>query len=165
MKLRIDFITNSSSSSFILSFKNEESIYRILKEQFPENIEPGCSAGDEGYLNQLLNDVFNAERLSREDVVEMIRDEDWIIRWKLRRELEIKGMSYNEIEELFKSPEGEKMVNEACEKEIERVMKKIGDDEVIVEIIHGDGGNGEDGMLEHEILPNMECTVTRFSHH
>ena len=134
MKIRSDYVTNSSSSSFILSFKNEESIYNTLKEQFPKNIENSWSAGDEGYLCQLLNEIEEAYRLTKNDVREIIEDERW----------------YSE---------------EPCEDEIIKVMEKIGNDEVIVQVEHGDGGEGEDGMLEHEILPNLDCTVVRFSHH
>ena len=43
MKIRSDYVTNSSSSSFILSFKDEESVYNTLKEQFPKYIENGWS--------------------------------------------------------------------------------------------------------------------------
>ena len=45
MKIRNDFVTNSSSSSFILSFKDEESVRKTLKEQFPDYIKLGWSAG------------------------------------------------------------------------------------------------------------------------
>ena len=44
-------------------------------------------------------------------------------------------------------------------------MKKIGDDHVSVQVEYGDGGEGEDGIMEHEILPNLDCTIARFSHH
>ena len=48
---------------------------------------------------------------------------------------------------------------------VEKIMQKIGNNKVIVQVEHGDGGCGEDGMLEHEILPNLDCTAIRFSHH
>ena len=57
------------------------------------------------------------------------------------------------------------MIEDACKDEFYRIMKDIGNDKVIVQVEHGDGGEGEDGMLEHEILPSLECTKIRFSHH
>lgn len=62
MKIRSDYVTNSSSSSFILSFKNEESVLKTLEEQFPKNVKPGWSAGEEGYLNQLIFERFESFR-------------------------------------------------------------------------------------------------------
>ena len=134
MKIRNDYVTNSSSSSFILSFKDEDSIYNTLKEQFPKNIKNSWSAGEEGYLYQLLNEIEEAYRLTKNDVIDIIEDERWYC-------------------------------EEPCKDEIMKVMEKIGNDEVIVQVEHGDGGEGEDGILEHEILPNLDCTVIRFSHH
>ena len=75
MKIRNDYVTNSSSSSFILSFKDEDSIYNTLKEQFPKNIENSWSAGEEGYLYQLLNEIEEAYRLTKNDVRDIIEDE------------------------------------------------------------------------------------------
>lgn len=165
MKIRSDYVTNSSSSSFILSFKDEDNIYSTLKEQFPENIESGWSAGDEGYLYQLLNEIEEADRLTKNDIREMIEDESWSIGWSLKETMENKGMSYSEIRDFFKTEEGKKMISDACEEKVKNVMDKIGNDKVIVQVEHGDGGEGEDGMLEHEILPNLDCTAIRFSHH
>lgn len=67
MKIRRDYVTNSSSSSFILSFADEDSIYDTLKEQFPKDIESGWSAGEYGYLSDLLNRISD-EKDSRRKI-------------------------------------------------------------------------------------------------
>lgn len=166
MKIRTDYVTNSSSSSFILSFKDGNSIYETLKEQFPKDIEEGWSYGDNGYLGQLLSEIEDAIRLTEDDIKEIIDDESWNILWDLERKLEDeKNMSYSEVREFFETSEGKKMIENACKDEFDRIMKDIGNDQVIVQVEHGDGGEGEDGMLEHEILPSLDCTKIRFSHH
>lgn len=166
MKIRNGFVTNSSSSSFILSFKDENSVFSTLKEQFPKYIEAGWSCGDDGYLQQLVNEIQNADRLTKDNVKEMVLDESWSIMWDLEEKLENeKNMSYSEIRVFFKTSEGKKMIEDACEERINKLLQDIGDDKVIVEVDHGDGGEGEDGVLEHEILPHLSCTRIRFSHH
>lgn len=97
----------------------------------------------------------------------MIKDE---IYWSIKRSLEEtleseKHMSYSEIRDFFKTGEGQKMIDNTYKEEIDRIMKGIGDDKVIVEVEHGDGGEGEDGILENEILPNLDCTKSRISLH
>lgn len=134
MKIRSDYVTNSSSSSFILSFKDEDSIYDTLKEQFPKNIKSSWSAGEQGYFDQLLDEIRESRRLTKDNVQDIAEYEYY----------------YDK---------------EGCEKAISKIMDKIGDNKVIVEVEHGDGGEGEDGILEYEILPNLDCTVVRFSHH
>lgn len=165
MKIRSDYVTNSSSSSFILSFKNEESVLKTLEEQFPKNIKPGWSAGEEGYLNQLINEINEARRLVKDEVEDIIAREDrynWQIISKLERE---KGMSYSEAKDFLRTFEGQQVQHNLYVEKVKSVMDKIGDDEVIVQVEHGDGSEGEDGTLEHEILQNLDCTVVRFSHH
>ena len=165
MKYRADYVTNSSSSSFILSFKNDESIWKDLKAQFPKNIMPGWSAGQDGYFYQLYKEIKSGLRLTKNDVRELVKNEKWYIAWELEDELEEKGMSYWDVKDFLKTPEGQKQIEEACEKKFNEIMEKIGDDKVIVKVNHGDGGHGEDGALEHEILPTLDCTAVRFSHH
>lgn len=166
MKIRSDYVTNSSSSSFILSFKNEDSIYNTLKEQFPKNIERGYSYRKQGYLGQLLEEIEDSQRLTKEDIAEIVQSERYHIRWELEEKIQNeKGMSYSEVNAFLKTKEGQRMLSDAYKKELDDIMQIIGEDEVIVQVEHGGGGEGEDGILEHEILPNLECTVVRFSHH
>lgn len=166
MKIRADYVTNSSSSSFILSFKDENSIYKTLKNQFPKDIETGWSYGNNGYLGQLLSEIEDADRLTEEDIKKIVEDESWSIQWKLEKKLENeKNMSYSELRDFFETSEGSRLIDDACIDEFNRIMEKIGNDKVIVEVEHGDGGEGEDGILEHEILPSLDCTKIRFSHH
>lgn len=167
MKIRTDYVTNSSSSSFILSFKDEKSIKKTLEEQIPKDIESGWSAGEDGYLSQLLSEIGKADRLTNDDIKKLVEyEKKWDIRWELRNTLEAKKrMSRSEANDYLDSSEGQKMINEMLSEKIKDVMDKIGTDKVVVQVEHGDGGEGEDGVLENEILPNLDCTVTSFSHH
>jgi RNA-binding protein YhbY len=167
VKIRSDYVTNSSSSSFILAFSNEDSIYKTLKEQFPEDIVEGWSAGEEGYFNQLIDEIDNAKRLTREDLIKIFNQEKYSIRRELIRELVEKrdGMDYCDAYDYLKTEDGNSQINKVYEKRLEKFLKDIGDNKVIVEVEHGDGGEGEDGMLERKILPRLGCTIKRFSHH
>jgi hypothetical protein len=164
MKIRGGFVTNSSSSSFILSFKDEDSIYNTLKNQFPENIEEGWSAGD-GYIYQLLKEIEEADRMTKDDVLEVISAED-TVEWDILGELEYgkKKWSHERAIEYIVSQEGQLRIEEIRQANRKEIMDKIGDNKVIVTVNHGSGGEGEDGVLEN-ILPDLDCTAATFSHH
>lgn len=165
MKVRADFVTNSSSSSFLLTFKDKNSIYDTLKKQFP-TVENSWSAGKDGYFTQLFKEINESHYLSKDEIVSLIKDESYDIEWnlgyKLRRE---KNMSYSEANDYIQSEEGQNLVKQMIDERTNNVLKTIGDNAITVEVEHGDGGEGEDGVLEHEILPYLDCTVIRFSHH
>jgi hypothetical protein len=160
----MDFVTNSSSSSFILSFKDEYCIYNTLKEQFPKDIEEGWGA-EKGYIYQLLEEIEEAVRLTKDDVITLFdyeKDIAWDLRYKLCSE---KCWSSKEAADYVESPEGQAEIAKIRQNAIEEITNKIGDNKVIVEVEHGDGREGEDGVLENYILPKLGCTVVQFPHH
>jgi hypothetical protein len=165
-KVRSDFVTNSSSSSFILAFKDEASVYSTLKNQFPEDIEEGWSAGEHGYFYQVLEEINEAPRLTKEDLEQIILDEHWSAKWELERKyMDEHGATYREFSDYLETDEGIQALERAYSSYRDSILAAIGDNKVIVEIEHGDGGEGEDGMLEHHILPYLDCVKVRFSHH
>ena len=69
MKFRSDFVTNSSSSSFIVGFKSEESVKTKVEEILKEH--------GKDYIDLVLGDIQNEERLSAKQVIEMISDKEF----------------------------------------------------------------------------------------
>ncbi len=63
MKKRNGFVTNSSSSSFILGFKNEDSIFSTLSK---ENLGK--------YFEIVYRDCMSAKKMSLSEVLELYRE-------------------------------------------------------------------------------------------
>lgn len=167
MKLRNDFVTNSSSSSFILSFKDEESILSTLESQFPEDIEPSWSC-ESGYLQQLLDDITDEKNRYTKDEIECLLFSELHCQLKCEcicQLMDELNLSYIDAKNRVDTDYAKTVLNTKCANEVKSTIDKIGNDEIIVMIEHGDGGHGEDGVLEHDILPRLLCTRASFSHH
>ena len=156
MKIRTDYITNSSSSSFILGFTNEDNIYDELISGFPKWAE--------NYFFTVNRDVQSEKRLNKDDVIAKARKElrwnaEWYVRDRYQRN---HRCSYREAWDYIETDDGKSEVEAEIERNINNIIEDMSGKSVFVEVEYDDHGDGE---LEHEIMPKVKSTIVRFSHH
>ena len=147
MKLRTDYVTNSSSSSFILGFNSKEEISEKFMSELPSywsldtirrvisDVEEGI-ATKEAVTNLISQDVeysnicFNGTPL-------------WYMSWDERR--------------------GEE-VQEFIQEKINERSKEL-DEYDVISIVEYEDHTDIGSELEHNIMPYLDCTIRRISHH
>lgn len=152
MKIRKGFVTNSSSSSFILGFKSEESIKEELEA---ENLKE--------YFEEVLRDVTEATRLDKEDVLRGYSEEIYYqTRWDVENSLYV---PYSKKLEIRETEEFQKKVNKAIADRTSELEQAMEGCSVFVEINYSDNDGLRYSTLEHYIAPNMKCCLATISHH
>lgn len=152
-KIRNGFVTNSSSSSFILGFKDKDSIAKTLAD------DNTC-----GYFETIYHDCLESEKMDIETMLNNCREDIyWGAFYDLEYKLE-KKMNWDEIFEFTKTDEFKKFVEEETDKRINELRKDAEGKSIFVEVEYKDH-TVEGSELEHDIVPYLKCCLTRFSHH
>lgn len=156
MKIRNDFVTNSSSSSFILGFTSKDKIEEELLEGTTSDL----------LKDVVLKDVLEAEQFDEKEVENRIREEMkytaiWRIEELYRRRT---GCSYQDASDYVNTDDGKKEVEQYIDNIVNDAAQKIFENEkcVFVEISYSDDYNCE---LEHYIMPFIPTNIITFNHH
>lgn len=162
MKFRSDFVTNSSSSSFICIFKN--------KADFEEQMKV-VAKNYGGYFRVIYLDILN-HRINRTTALKYLKEyyegmAEFDLYWANSDNsywselLEKKGIKSWDIKKL---PEFNEAIKEYVQKKMEKAEREL-PKRGMISCMEYEDDTDMGCVLEHEIMPYMPFVFERLNHH
>lgn len=129
MKIRTDFVTNSSSSSFILGFKSESTIHDELARKLPEK-----------YLSIVLNNIEHSKRMNADEAIEYLREElyDKAYCDVMYRDQRFADIPFTELSRLAEYGEGKDLIEAKLNQYIDSAKERMEGFNVFAEVTYED---------------------------
>ena len=162
MKIRKGFVTNSSSSSFILAYNKNELEENIRKQLNRKYNKEDANEYFE-YLMRFINKVDN-EKQNKEFFNQIEKSLYWVYRYALQDELEHKGMDYLEIRNFIKSDKGKNEIEKRIKKRMEEIKTQVKSFNTIKKIRITDDYEPL-SSLEKEVVENLQECIQKFDEH
>ena len=162
MKVRRSFVTNSSSSSFILAYNKNELEENIRKQLNRKYNKEDANEYFE-YLMRFINKVDN-EKQNKEFFNQIEKSLYWVYRYALQDELEHKGMDYLEIRNFIKSDKGKNEIEKRIKKRMEEIKTQVKSFNTIKKIRITDDYEPL-SSLEKEVVENLQECIQKFDEH
>lgn len=151
MKFRNDFVTNSSSSSFVVVFKNEEEAQNSYEKMIASGLK-------KEFIDVIYKDILQEKKTYQEAIDELLEGVD------VYCEFFAKYPRHSHIR-FWETEEYRKMQKEACEEVLKRFKEKVPESSYIAIIEYGDEDGSFYSDLEHEIMPELDFVYARINHH
>lgn len=157
MKIRTDFVTNSSSSSFIIVFKSvaqRNETFEMLKERYPY------------HAHTIISDIEN-NKITKEEALKQIKEDleseaYWKYYWNNNKYWG-RNSEYKDVNP-YTDPTIQKAVKEYVKVELEKILNELPKRGYYASVEYGDDSSYY-SELEHEIMPYQDFVFRRISHH